>query len=52
MPVKSRRQWRKLWALVERDEMTEEKAKEMTAGQRYKDLPETVKKKRKKKKKR
>jgi len=32
--------------------MTEEKAREMTAGQQYKDLPETAKKKGKKKKKR
>lgn len=50
-PVKSKRQWRQIWHLVETGELTEEKAREMTAGQRYKDLPERVKKKRRKKRK-
>jgi len=51
MPVKSKSQWRKIWAMVERGEMTKEKAREMTAGQNYKNLPESAPKKKKKRKK-
>ena len=48
-PVKSKQQWRKIWALVERGELTREKAKEMTEGVDYDKLPEKVKKKKRKK---
>lgn len=47
MPVTSRRQFRKIWSLVERGELTREKAKEMTAGVDYDKLPEKAKKKKK-----
>ena len=42
MPVRSRKAFKKMWAMAGKGEMSEDMAHEMTHGSDYKSLPERV----------